>query len=62
MAFTFLIPVLVVVNVPARLMALPMQPEYWYLALFALVATLACIVASRWMFVRSLEAYRSASS
>ncbi len=62
LAFTFLIPVLVVVNVPARLLALPMQPEYWYLALFALVATLACLVVSRWMFLRSLEAYRSASS
>src|SRR5262249_47997669 len=62
MAFTFLIPVLVVVNVPARLLALPMQAEYWYLALFAVVATLACLAFSRWMFVRSLEAYRSASS
>ena len=62
MAFTFLIPVLVVVNVPARLLALPMQPDYWYLAAFAVAATLACLVVSRWMFVRSLEAYRSASS
>ncbi|HZZ29840.1 MAG TPA: ABC-2 family transporter protein [Pirellulales bacterium] len=62
MLFTFVIPVLVVVNVPARLMAMPMEPQYWYLALFALAATAASIVASRWIFLRSLEAYRSASS
>jgi ABC-2 type transport system permease protein len=61
-AFTFLIPVLVVVNVPARLMAQPMQADYWYLALFALLATASCLAGSRWMFLRSLEAYRSASS
>jgi ABC-2 type transport system permease protein len=61
-AFTFLIPVLVVVNVPARLMAQPMQAEYWYLALFAVLATVGCLAGSRWMFLRSLEAYRSASS
>ena len=62
MAFTFLIPVLVVVNVPARLMAQPMQAEYWYLALFGVLATAASVAGSRWMFLRSLEAYRSASS
>jgi len=62
MLFTFLIPVLVVVNVPARLIAFPMAPDYWYLALFAVLATFASLVVSRWMFVRSLEAYRSASS
>jgi ABC-2 type transport system permease protein len=60
--FTFFIPVLVVVNVPARLMALPMQPAYWYLALFAIAATAVSLLASRWMFLRSLDAYRSASS
>jgi ABC-2 type transport system permease protein len=60
--FTFVIPVLVVVNVPARLMALPMQRENWYLALFALLATAASLAASRWVFTRALGAYRSASS
>jgi ABC-2 type transport system permease protein len=60
--FTFVIPVLVVVNVPARLMALPMQPEHWHLAMFALLATVASLAASRWVFVRALGAYRSASS
>ena len=60
--FTFFIPVMIVVNVPARLMALPMQPQYWYLALFAVLATMGSLIASRWMFLRSLESYRSASS
>jgi ABC-2 type transport system permease protein len=62
MFFTFVIPVLVVVNVPARFIALPMQPEYWYVAVFAVAATGASLLVSRWMFLRSLEAYRSASS
>jgi ABC-2 type transport system permease protein len=60
--FTFFIPVMIVVNVPARLMALPMQLQYWYLALFAVLATVGSLIASRWMFLRSLESYRSASS
>ena len=30
--FTFVLPILIVVNVPARLLAKPLQPEYWYLA------------------------------
>lgn len=62
MVFTFLIPVLIVVNVPARLLAMPMQQGYWYLAAFALLATVASLLGSRWLFLRSLEAYRSASS
>jgi viologen exporter family transport system permease protein len=60
--FTFIIPVLVVVNVPARLMAQPFQEGNIQLALFTLVATAACLVASRWLFNRALESYRSASS
>jgi ABC-2 type transport system permease protein len=60
--FTFLVPVMVVVNVPARLLAKPMQADYWYLACFAVLATAASLLASRWVFLRSLEAYRSASS
>jgi ABC-2 type transport system permease protein len=60
--FTFLIPVLVVVNVPARLLALPLAPEHWWLALFTLAATAASLLASRWLFLRALASYRSASS
>jgi len=60
--FTYLIPVLIVVNVPARLLAKPLDPDNWPLALVALVATLASLVISRWIFQRALGSYRSASS
>ena len=60
--FTFIIPILVVVNVPARLLALPFDQQHWPLVLFALVATAASLASSRWIFVRALESYRSASS
>jgi ABC-2 type transport system permease protein len=60
--FTFLIPVMIVVNVPARMMAKPLAAENWLLAAFAIVATAGSVLASRWLFNRSLEAYRSASS
>ena len=63
--FTFVIPVLVVVNVPARLLALPLdfeRPSFWLLPLFALVATGMSLLASRWVFLRALSSYRSASS
>jgi ABC-2 type transport system permease protein len=60
--FTFAIPVLIVVNVPARLLAKPLEAQYWPLAAFALVATVASLVASRLIFQRALASYRSASS
>lgn len=63
--FTFVIPVLVVVNVPARLLAQPLTPREpweWPLAGFTLLATAGAFFASRWVFTRSLKAYRSASS
>lgn len=61
-ALTFVIPVLVVANVPARMMAKPFQAEYAFLAGFAILATIASFVVSRWIFVRALASYRSASS
>lgn len=60
--FTFVIPILVVINVPARLMAKPLSSEYAWLALFALFATFVCLLFSRWVFTRALWSYRSASS
>ena len=60
--FTYVIPVLVVVNVPARLLALPLTASTWWLAGFALAATFGSLVASRWVFQRALASYRSASS
>lgn len=63
--FTFILPVLIVVNVPARILVQPVQPkrmEDWLLPVFALFVAAACLVVSRWIFKRALEAYRSASS
>ena len=63
--FTFVVPVLVVINVPARLLAQPLRPQQslsWALALFALVATGGSLLASRWIFSLALRSYRSASS
>jgi len=63
--FTFVVPVLVVVNVPARILARPLTPRAWWewpLAGFAIVATLGCLAASRWLFHFALTRYRSASS
>jgi ABC-2 type transport system permease protein len=60
--FTFLIPILVVVNVPARLMAKPLAEQDWRLAGFAVLATAASFTVSRRLFHRALRAYRSASS
>ena len=60
--FMFVVPVLLVTNVPARLLARAMQPAHWQLAAFTLLATIASLTVSRWVFQRALVAYRSASS
>ena len=60
--FTFVLPILIVVNVPARMLAKPLRPEYWHLALFAVAATIVSLWVSRWIFQRALLSYRSASS
>jgi ABC-2 type transport system permease protein len=63
--FTFLIPVLVVVNVPARLLLGPLRPQTpaeWLLPVFTIFATLLSLAAARWVFQRALRSYRSASS
>ena len=64
-AFTFICPVLVVVNVPARLLAQPISPKAnweWYLIGFTFLATIASLTMSRWIFQRALRSYSSASS
>ncbi len=61
-AFTFIIPVLIVVNIPARLMVRPLESQNGWLAGFALLATAASVAASRWVFLKALAGYRSASS
>lgn len=68
LAFTYVIPVLIVVNVPARFLAFPLQPldndpsGVWMLAGFTLAATIGSLAASRWVFLTALGSYRSASS
>jgi ABC-2 type transport system permease protein len=63
---TYLIPVLVVVNVPARILAQPLlltsDPETKWLPLFTAAAAVVCLALSRWLFYRALRSYRSASS
>jgi ABC-2 type transport system permease protein len=63
--FTFVVPVLVVVNVPARILAQPIVPsnaQDWWVAIFTLFATAVAWATSRWIFRRALLSYRSASS
>jgi ABC-2 type transport system permease protein len=60
--FTFVIPVLIVVNVPARLLAKPLREPEWWLSAAALVITAMSLGISRWIFQRALLSYRSASS
>ncbi|MHB8902806.1 MAG: ABC transporter permease [Thermoguttaceae bacterium] len=63
--FTFIIPVLLVVNIPARFLVRPLVPQTatdLLLPVFALLATVASLAGSRWVFNRSLLSYRSASS
>jgi ABC-2 type transport system permease protein len=62
MVFTYLLPVLIVVNVPARLLAQPLHPENFSLALFAVLATITSVLVSRRVFLLALNRYRSASS
>jgi ABC-2 type transport system permease protein len=69
-AFTFCIPVLVAVNVPARILVRLPRPGtaeagatlYWFLPAFTLLATAGSLLVSRWIFQRALQSYRSASS
>ena len=62
---TFIVPVLVVVNVPARLLASPISPrtesEYFLIG-WAVVATVMSVALSRLIFRTALNSYRSASS
>jgi ABC-2 type transport system permease protein len=57
--FTFFVPILLVVNVPAALMVRTLEPG---MVGFTLVATVALFWASRRFFKRALRSYRSASS
>ncbi len=62
--FTFVVPILLVVNVPARVLAWPFQASGMIslLPVYTLVATVVSVVTSRLIFIRALASYRSASS
>lgn len=60
MFFTFIVPVLVVVNVPARMLAMSAWQNW--LTGFALLATAGSLIAARVIFRLALKSYRSASS
>ncbi|QDU97165.1 ABC transporter permease [Lignipirellula cremea] len=63
--FTFVIPVLLVVNVPARLLAQPLDPRAWWewpLAGMAILSAILSLLLSRGVFLLALRSYRSASS
>jgi ABC-2 type transport system permease protein len=57
--FFFIIPVMLITNVPARVMVKTLDPS---LALYALAASVAVIFVSRRVFRAALQRYRSASS
>jgi len=64
--FTFVIPILVVSNIPARVLAQPLGTPWkaweWALAGFAVLASVWSLLVSRWVFRKALGSYRSASS
>ncbi|MFZ4638604.1 MAG: ABC-2 family transporter protein, partial [Pirellulales bacterium] len=62
MICTFVIPILLVVNVPARVIAQPFTGESWGGVAAAVIAAAASLVVSRIVFQRALARYRSASS
>jgi len=57
--FTFVLPILLVTNVPARVMVKAIDPG---MVGYTLVATVVSVIASRKFFQHALRSYRSASS
>jgi len=60
--FTFFIPILLVINIPAKMMAYPLANQDWMLAGYAVLAGLVSLGLSRLIFRFALAGYRSASS
>jgi ABC-2 type transport system permease protein len=57
--FTFVVPVMLVVNVPARVMVKALDPSF---AVYTVIATVVLLAVSRKVFRLALRRYRSASS
>jgi ABC-2 type transport system permease protein len=60
--FTFILPVMLVINVPANTMVRVVEPDNTAFAAFIILATIMMLAFSRWFFRRALRRYRSASS
>ncbi len=64
--FTFIVPILVVSNIPARVLAQPLGTPFhaweWGLAGYTVIAAVGSLWASRRIFNLALKSYRSASS
>jgi ABC-2 type transport system permease protein len=56
------IPILLVVNVPARVIAQPLTGQGGAMVAGTVFAAGAALVISRWVFQAALSKYRSASS
>lgn len=63
-AFSFVIPILLVVTVPARVLLAKFNDPWWSSSLIVVLLAAAALglLLSRWFFQRSLLGYRSASS
>ena len=59
---TFVIPILLVVNIPARVIAQPLTGHAWWPVAGAAFAAAASLAVSRLVFQAALAKYRSASS
>jgi ABC-2 type transport system permease protein len=59
MIFSFVVPIMLVTNVPASVMVKVLDPV---LAVYTAVATVLVLLVSRWGFRQALQRYRSASS
>ncbi|MCX7699574.1 MAG: ABC-2 family transporter protein [Gemmataceae bacterium] len=58
--FTFVLPVMLTISVPAEIMVRPIYR--WEYAWWLVIATAMMLAFSRWFFRRALRRYRSASS
>jgi len=59
---TFVVPILLVVNIPARVLAKPLSGEAWWPVAGTVIAAAAALVVSRLFFQAALAKYRSACS
>jgi ABC-2 type transport system permease protein len=59
--FSTAVPIMLVTNIPARVMVTAIQPEWWELV-YTIVASGVVFLASRKIFRLAMQRYRSASS